>query len=182
MTYDEQIAALTTISRLAHEIAVDDTVMTPHDRVDVWVVAHGVVDELRTTERQLHHDASIALHDLGKSYDELYHSRLGRQVVMRRRRRVTNEQWLGYDLINALATDLVSTTTGEHCRGVRIDVLRKVIPACATPSSTSSKWLRTGLKGLVNVENYHSADVRYDDVLEALDLDDSTIIMMAGES
>ena len=181
MNADEQMSALQMISKLAHEIAMSDDVMSPHDRVDLWLVAHGVVDELRTTERALHHDASVALHELGKAYDELYHSRLGRQVVMRKRRRVTNEQWHGYDLINAIARDVISTTTGEHHRAVPIDVLRRVVPACATQSSTSSKWNKTGLRGLVNVEHYHSADVRYDDALDVLDLDDSTIIMLAGE-
>ena len=182
MTADEVLQALTHVSKLGHDIAWNDEPMSQGDRIDIWITAHGVLDELRTVERSLHHDAAVAMHELGKQYDELYHSRLGRQVVMRKRRRVTNERWQGYDLINALARDVVSTTTGEHHRAVPIDVLRRALPACATPSSTSSKWNRTGLTGLVNVEHYHSADVRYDDALDVLDLDDATIVMMAGES
>ena len=182
MNYDEALSALTTISKLGHELAMNEEPMSQHDRIDVWLIAHGVLDELRTMERSLHHDAAIAMHEIDKSYDELYHSRLGRQVVMRKRRRVTNEQWDGYDLINAIAKPVIDATTGEHTRAVPIDVLRRVVPACGSPRSTSSKWLATGLRGLVNVEHYHRADVSYVDALEALDLDDSTIVMLAGES
>lgn len=182
MNADEQMTALQTISKLAHDIAWNDEPLSPHDSIDLYVVGHGVLDELRTTIGELRVRAVDAMHMLGKSYDELYHSRLGRQVVMHKQRRETNVQWQGYDLINAIARDVISTTTGEHHRAVPIDVLRRVIPACATPTATSSRWNKTGLRGLVNVEHYHSSDVRYDDTLDVLDLDDATIVMMAGES
>lgn len=182
MTYDEALEALRKISELGHALAMNDEPMSQHDRIDLAVVCDDVVDALITTRNSLRHDATIALHELGKAYDELYHSRLGRQVVLRRRRRVRNEAWDGYDLCNAIARDVVSTTTGEHHRAVPVDVLRRVLPACSTPKATSSKWLASGLRGLVNVEHYHRADVSYDDSIDVLDLDDSTIVMLAGES
>jgi hypothetical protein len=69
-----------------------------------------------------------------------------------------SERWRGYHLVDRLARPLVDTDTGEIVPAVSVRVLRDVLPACGGEDQTSSRWRTTGLRGLVDVDQYRTVE------------------------
>lgn len=155
-SFEEYQQALTTISRLTGELsASSDAVLTPQERVDLYVIALGVEDELRTAVRNaLYPDAIDALADLGVPEGGTAATPYAwgvRRTTVRKPGRV---EWSGWALCDGLAQDVVDKGTGELVRAVPVDVLRDVLPACGTQRLTSSRWRLEGLQGRVPIDAY----------------------------
>lgn len=63
-------------------------------------------------------------------------------------------QYEGHAIAGALCRRLVDPDTGEVIAAVPVDVLRAVVPGCAAPHLTSSRWSRRALAGFVDVDQY----------------------------
>lgn len=164
MTFDEIISALTEISALTNDVGSNDEPMSPQDRVDLWIVADGVLDELRVVVQALKADATLALVDLDVQPAHTFDTAFG--TVLRDRRRVGSDQWAGYSICDALAHSFVDPDTGEVVRAVPVTTMRDTVAGCADDRLTSSRWKVSGLRNwLDDPERYRLRQPYYEDAI-----------------
>jgi hypothetical protein len=164
MNFDDALHELTRTSSYAYALITNEDVMAPAERIDLWIVARDVLDELAIAVRHLQTDATLALADLGVKPGGLHPAMGG--IVKRGTRRVGTDQWAGHALVGALGVDLVNPATGEIVRAVPVEVVREVVPGCATEELTSSRWRATGLRGRVDVDRFHVQRPTSEEVIE----------------
>lgn len=169
MNFGQTLHSLQDISRLAHLIAANDEPMPPADRVDVFIVLDGVVNDLRDIHAAMRHEAMIAAAELGVGVGMQHHGAFG--TVVRMRTRKAKEHWEGHALLGALS-QLMADENGEVREAVPVSTLREVLPACSKPGLTSSKWLRSGLARIgFPADHYCKAEVEWVEHLDVLHVD-----------
>lgn len=153
MTLDEALNGATAASAWLASLR-SDVVMTPDERINLWLVLDDLADELRMVLRDLETDATLALVDLDVPEGRVYNA--GHDVVTMGRRQVGGDKWAGWALCGALAVEMIDPDTGEMIRAVPLDVVRSTVPGCADDALTSSRWRVTALRQLVDdAERYH---------------------------
>ncbi len=141
-------------------------VMSPHDRVELYAEAATLPGELAVVISGLRLDAIQAMHDLGVPRRTLLDTAYGGAVLGSRN--VARYSWRGWELCDALATDVVDKHTGEVTRAVPVETLRAVLPACASESLTSSKWNASAVGQLVDIGRYRDGEPVYEDTIEII--------------
>lgn len=184
MTFDEAIAALTEISRLAHAVAMNDEVLSPQDHVDLAVIGETVRNEVDGMYRDALKPAAIeALADMDAPYDEMLPSTVAHGVIRTRRRVGGRTEWAGYELCDALAQHVVERESGLIVRAVPVDRMRECVAACSDPKLTSSHWRIDGVRKYVNVDHFRRVDgATYVDSIEVVHYDPDTITAIVNEA
>lgn len=177
MTFEEALMALADMDGIAHRLAWNEEVLTPQERVDLYVVARRVADRVTTTVRNsLRPDAINALADMDVPEGGSIPTAFALGVRRFTKRKPGKVEWSGWSLCDALAEDLVDIRSGEIERAVPVYVLRDVLPACSNDALTSSRWRLDGLKGRVPIDAFRRAEPdQFEADIEVADFDEETI-------
>lgn len=122
------------------------------DRIMLWQDLAAVRADLEIVYRDVENDATEALVErLRETGEPALETPLGVVHVGTSR---PGDRWEGHKLLAALARHVADPSTGEMIRAVPLDVLRDVVPGCASDNLTSSRWRITSLRSYVDPYNY----------------------------
>lgn len=141
-----------------HEIS------SPVERIELYAAVEVLPRELGVLVAGMRQDAIVAMADLDVPKGVMLD--LAHGGAVRKSRNVTRYGWRGWELCDAIADDLI-TTDGEIVRGVPVDRLRKVLPACGSDALTSSKWNASALPGEL-IDRFREGEAVYEDTIEII--------------